>query len=136
MQQNISTIKELYESMHSLVTPEFTGTHEEVIAAVNYWVTTVTHLRSLFGANSSYENKAAIIMQLEKEVGILKAELENVSGKVTTDVDGASSVEQPVPADAQPRADVSNAPQPVDLSVRMAEMAGIKPKKAGPLSRL
>lgn len=145
------TQKLLLESMHSLVTPEFTGTHEEMIGVVGYWVAMITQLRSLFAIVTSYENRSAIIMQLDKEVAIMKAELENISAKPATDSNGQHSMVQPI---AQPNAPVGDVtpttpevtvmePPTVDLSVHEAAMqrmranAGVKSNiKVHPLSKV
>jgi hypothetical protein len=93
----MTDIEKLKESMHALVTPPFSGTHEEMIAAVGYWVTMISHLRSMFNIVTGHDNRAAIIDQLEKEVGIIKSELENLTAKVVTDpATGQTSMVQPV----------------------------------------
>ena len=95
----MTDIDKLKESMHALVTPPFTGTHEEMIAAVGYWVTMISHLRSMLNIVTGHDNRAAIIDQLEKEVGIMKGELENLSAKLVTDTGtGQTSMVQPAAA--------------------------------------
>jgi hypothetical protein len=141
-------IDKLKESMHALVTPPFTGTHEEMIGAVGYWVTMISHLRSLFNIVSSHENRSAIVDQLEKEVGIMKAELDNLSAELVTDkATGQTSMVQPV-ASLAPEPASQTVPamvEPtVDLSVRESMLDRIKANagvpqnsiKVHPLSKL
>jgi len=154
MEAIMTDIEKLKESMHALVTPEFTGTHEEMIGAVGYWVSIISQLRSLFQLVTSYENRNAIITQLEKEVGIMKAELENLSAKVATDTVGQSSMIQPVPiataatvaatvaAQAEPKPPMVDPVKPQitlateEILQRLRANAGVKIGKAHPLSRI
>lgn len=130
----------LNESMHSLVTPEFIGTHEEQVAAAGYWITLVSQVRNLFNTISGFDNRAAIINQLEKEVGIMKAEIENLSATVSTDGNGLPSMTQPAPTNTDP---IEVEPE-VDLSAkheaemqRMRANAGVQSNlKVHPLSRV
>jgi hypothetical protein len=140
-------IEKLKESMHALVTPEFTGTHEEMISAVGYWVSMISQLRSLFTIISSFDNRAAIINQLEKEIAIMKAELDNLSAKVNTDGNGLPSMGQPAPINA-PAIEIEpgqpTAPTGIALAVqqeaqmqRMRANAGVQSNiKVHPLSRI
>lgn len=123
----------LIESMHPLVTPEFTGTHDEMITAINFWVSLVSQLRSLPSVVTTYENREAIIKQVEQEIAGLRSELENVSTTVTTDDNGAQSMTQPKTGpDDQPE----QQDQAVDLSVSeekvsadMRRLAGLSTKR-------
>lgn len=131
---------QLNESMHSLVTPEFIGTHEEQVAAAGYWISLVSQVRNLFNAIQGFDNRAAIINQLEKEVGIMKAELENNSATVNTDGNGLPSMGQPAPTDAP---EIQIEPDPNADAARDAEMqrmranAGVASTvKVHPLSRV
>jgi hypothetical protein len=118
----------LIESMHPLVTPEFTGTHEEMISAINFWVALVSQLRSLPGTITAYENREAIIKQVELEVASLRSELQNVSSVATIDDDGAQSMTQPK-TDANDQAiEPDNA---VDLSVTEDQRAADLRRLAG-----
>lgn len=130
---------QLNESMHSLVTPEFIGTHEEQVAAAGYWISLVSQVRNLFNAIPGFDNRAAIINQLDKEVAIMKAELENNSATVNTDGNGLPSMGQPAPTDA---AEIEIEPANVEAA-REAEMqrmranAGVASSvKVHPLSRV
>ena len=137
-------IEKLKESMHALVTPEFTGTHEEMISAVGYWVSMISQLRSLFTIISSFDNRAAIINQLEKEIAIMKAELDNLSAKVNTDGNGLPSMGQPAPTSAPAIEIEPGQPTEVDITVqqeaqlqRMRANAGVQSNiKVHPLSRI
>lgn len=133
-------IHALQESMHTLVTPEFTGTHDEMITAAGYWVTLISQIRSLFNTISSFDNRAAIINQLEKEVSIMKAELDNLSATITTDGNGLPSMGQPAPTTTAP---IEVEPEPeADPKVeaemqRMRANAGVASNiKVHPLSRV
>lgn len=133
------TQKLLIESMHSLVTPEFTGTHEEMIGVVSYWVSMITQLRSLFSTVTSYENRAAIITQLDKEIAIMKAELENISARPATDAQGQMSMVQPIAEPNAPVGDVAPTKPPVqmvDLSVHEAMLARMKANAGVPQSSI
>lgn len=144
-------IEKLKESMHSLVTPEFTGTHDEMIDAAGYWISLISQVRNLFNAIPGFDNRASIINQLEKEVGIMKAELENLSATVTTDGNGLPSMGQPAPTNAPPievepgqHTQAVAGPVEVDLSVKQEALlqriranAGVKSNIAvHPLSRV
>lgn len=121
----------LIESMHPLVTPEFTGTHEEMITAINFWVSLVSQLRSLPSVVTTYENREAIITQVEQEIAGLRSELQNVSTTVTTSADGMPSMVQPkTNPDGEPEPEADQTPV-VDLSVSedMQRLAGIAPKR-------
>lgn len=143
-------IDKLKESMHALVTPEFTGTHEEMIAAAGYWIALISQVRNLFNSIPGFDNRASIINQLEKEVAIMKAELENLSATLTPSVgvDGLPSMSQPAPVNT-PAIQIEPpgnpvAPTEVDLSVRQEAMmqriranAGVASTlKVHPLSRV
>lgn len=135
-------IEKLKESMHALVTPDFTGTHEEMIGAVGYWVSMISQLRSLFTMINSFDNRAAIINQLEKEIAIMKAELDNLSAKITTDGNGLPSMGQPAPT-GEPAIEIEPT-EVVDLTAqheaqlqRMRANAGVQSNiKVHPLSRI
>lgn len=138
----MTEIDKLKESMHALVTPEFTGTHEEMIAAAGYWIALISQVRNLFNGIPGFDNRAAIINQLEKEVGIMKAELENLSATVTTDGNGLPSMGQPAPTTTPP-IEVEPEGNEVDMSAHEAEMqrmranAGVQSNlKVHPLSRV
>lgn len=118
-------LQTLVESMHPLVTPEFTGTHEEQIAAVGYWVTAVSHVRSLFTVITAFDNRASIVNQLEKEVAILKAELENLSATISTDGNGLPSMSQPAPTGSAPIQVEPNAERTEAELQRMRANAGV-----------
>ena len=125
----------LAESMHSLVTPEFSGTHEEMITAVNYWVAVVSQLRTLFITVSSHDNRDAIIKQLGVELAGLNAELGNTTASVVASPDGLSSMDQKL---APP--DMPDQVPEVDLSFsealnKIRENAGIKVKQLSPLEK-
>lgn len=129
---------QLNESMHSLVTPEFIGTHDEQVAAAGYWIALVSQVRNLFNAIPGFDNRAAIINQLEKEVGIMKAELENISATVSTDGNGLPAMSQPAPTNA-PEIQI----EPDQAAAQEAEMqrmranAGVASNiKVHPLSRV
>lgn len=134
----------LKESMHALVTPEFTGTHDEMIAAAGYWISLISQVRNLFNAISGFDNRAAIINQLEKEVSIMKAELENLSATVTTDGNGLPAMGQPAPTNAPSIEVEPDDDKTVDLSSkheaemqRMRANAGVASNlKVHPLSRV
>ena len=131
--------EKLKESMHSLVTPEFTGTHDEMIQAAGYWITLISQVRNLLNAVQGFDNRAAIINQLDKEVGIMKAELENLSAKMTPG-NGLPTMAQPAPTDSpdvqiEPEVDMS-AKHEEDLQ-RMRANAGVQSNiKVHPLSRV
>lgn len=116
--------KLLIESMHPLVTPEFSGTNEEILQAINFWMEAVTTFRSLVGQVTSFENRAAIIKQMEVELAALRAELENVSSVTTKDEEGKLSMTQPK---IDSVGDVIKPDNAVDLSVSedMRRLAGI-----------
>jgi hypothetical protein len=127
-------IQTLIESMHPLITPKFIGTNDEMITAINFWVTLVSQLRALSSTVTIYENREAIIKQVEQEIASLRSELENVSATVTTDDSGAQSMTQPKTGpDDQPELQQD---QVVDLSVfeekvlaDMRRLAGLSIKR-------
>jgi hypothetical protein len=138
----MTDIDKLKESMHALVTPEFTGTHDEMIAAAGYWISLISQVRNLFNVIPGFDNRASIINQLEKEVAIMKAELENLSATVTTDGNGLPSMGQPAPTNA-PAIEVEPEDKAVDMSAhdadlqRMRANAGVASNiKVHPLSRV
>lgn len=130
---------QLNESMHSLVTPEFIGTHEEQVAAAGYWITLISQVRNLFNTIPGFDNRAAIINQLEKEVAIMKAELENLSATITTNGNGLPSMGQPAPTNTPP---VEIEPETTEQNheaemQRMRANAGVASNlKVHPLSRV
>ena len=136
----MTDIEKLKESMHALVTPQFTGTHDEMIAAAGYWISLISQVRNLFNVIPGFDNRASIINQLEKEVAIMKAELENLSATVTTDGNGLPTMGQPAPTTSEPikvepEVDLS-AKQEEDLQ-RMRANAGVSSNlKVHPLSRV
>jgi len=127
--------KMLIESMHPLVTPEFSGANEEILQAINYWMSVVTQFRVLTIDVTSFANRAAIIKQMEVEVAALRAELENVSSVATKDEDGKLSMTQPK---IEPDGDVIVPDNAVDLSVRedMQRLAGIAAPSRNSLSNM
>lgn len=132
-----------------LVTPEFTGTDEEIIAALNYWNALVMHVRSLANNVTAYANKEAIITHLEREVSLIKAEVENVSAKVVQpDGESIPQMRQPAqPPEPAVQADIAHPePKVVDLSPvaneslsklknKLRSMAGIKQVKESRLQQ-
>lgn len=134
---------QLNESMHSLVTPEFTGTHQEQVAAAGYWVSLISQVRNLFDAIPGFDNRAAIINQLEKDVAIMKAELDNLSATVTSN-GGLPQMAQPAPVNA-PALEIEPTAQPHEVNLaqealiaRLKANAGVPQDliKVHPLSRL
>ena len=126
----------LSESMHSLITPEFSGTHEEMIAAVNYWVGIVSQLRILFTIVPSQNNRDAILKQLMVELAGLNSELNNNTASVAPNPYGLNSMDQVLTTPELP-AEVE-----IDLSIsneslnKLRENAGIKLKQITPLQKV
>lgn len=137
----MTDMDKLKESMHALVTPEFTGTHDEMIAAAGYWISLISQVRNLLNAVQGFDNRAAIINQLDKEVAIMKAELENLSAKVTPG-NGLPAMTQPAPTDSpdiqiEPEAPATLTPQQEAEMQRMRANAGVASNiKVHPLSRV
>ena len=134
--------KQVNESMHPLETPVFAGTSEEMINAVSYWVEMVTLLRNMTSVATTYENRNAILNQLEVELGAIRSELENVSAVLTRVGDGSSPQAKAITM-AQPKTDKDEQPVQakdtvVDLSVAesrkyLQKLAGIE-QHVDPLS--
>jgi len=140
----------LEEGVHNpLVSPEFTGTDEEIMAAFNYWTRLVNIVRELTTTVTGYPNKEAILAHLERETSLLRTELENVSAvPVAGEQPGVTQMKQPLQGpDAQQQADIAAGEElpahekVVDLSLaaesiadRARRAAGIS-KKVDPLER-
>jgi hypothetical protein len=127
--------KMLIESMHPLVTPEFSGANEEILQAINYWMGVVTQFRLLTTDVTSFVNRASIIKQMEVELAALRSELENVSSVATKDEDGKLSMTQPK---VEPDGEIIQPDNAVDLSVKedMQRLAGIPVPSRNSLSNL
>lgn len=114
-----------------LKTPEFTGTDEEVVGALSYWNTLVTHVRQLNTSLTTHENKLAVIAHLEHEIALLKADFENVSAvPVPGEQPGTTQMRQPgvEPDPAQQAAIAAGTEVPVqDKIVSPAAAAGGEP---------
>lgn len=136
---NDETLK-LDEGVHNpLVTPEFTGTDTEILASFNYWTNLVNVVRALTTAVADYANKEAIISHLEREVALLRTELENVSAvMVPGEQPGVSKMSQPLQGpDAKQQADIEAGTETttqdkiVDLSLAAEDIADKARRVAG-----
>jgi hypothetical protein len=86
----------LIENENTLVSPELIGTNEEKITALHWWMEGVTLLRSMT-AVTSIANKFQLLDSLNKELELVKIELENASAIVRNDKKDIPSMEQPDP---------------------------------------
>lgn len=130
---------------NSLISPEFTGTDEEIMAAFNYWTQLVNVVRQLPVQVTGYANREAIVAHFEREVGLLRTGIENVSAKPeVNDQSGVAKMTPPMQGpDPAQQAAIANHTEPantekvVDLSAAQESLrraAGI-PRKVDKLAR-
>ena len=101
---------QLFEgSNNPLISPELTGTDEEIMNGFTYWNTLVTTVRQMLSVNTGYQNKEAIISHLEREVSLLRTELTNVSAiPAANRLPGVTHMKQPLQApDPAQQADIA-----------------------------
>jgi len=97
----------LNESEHPLVTPTFVGTDDEKMSVLQYWSNLIGLVRSMNAVVITHENKLAILIQIQKEIDLISAEVNNITAKLSTDQDGAPELTQ----------DVTKQDQTVDLTI-------------------
>lgn len=85
-------MKTLTENEHPLVTPNFVGTDAEKITVLNYWSDLIRLVRSMNTLVISYDNKLAIVNQLQAELNIINSEINNVTSHLIKHADGSEEM--------------------------------------------
>lgn len=99
----------LTEGNHTLVTPAFSGSADEIMIAARAWLDIVGNLRGLEAQVTSFENRASIIEHLSREVASLQTSLTNASATLTT-TDNIPSLKQDLPGEAEVQLDRQASP--------------------------
>lgn len=118
----------LNEDNHPLITPQFSGTAEEITTALRCWADLIENLRFLDVRVTAYNNRSEIIAHLERELQALRAEIDNVSATMTDPASGLPIMSQPIEGNAE-------VTEPVPPSAGAAEPINVGSKYSVPPQR-
>lgn len=107
----VTKMKKIFENEHPLVTPNFIGTDKEKTEVLCYWASLVSVLRNMNDIVISFDNKLAIISQLQSELALMDNEVNNDSARPVVHNDGSTNM-----TNTPPNQTVGEPPKIVDLT--------------------